>query len=358
MLAFLGALHFWWPKITGRMYSEPWGRMSAFLMFIGFNVTFFPQFILGYLGMPRRYHVYPPEFQVLNVHLLGGRHDPGGGLHLPDGLSRLFALVRRARRRQSVGRHAGWNGPPPRRRRRTISPPRRSSISSPTTTRTGRPKLAEYISTVGVEVLEQFHSAEQQRHVTTLGIWVFLATELLLFSGMFLVALVLRVLHPASVTAAALHLKYWIGATNTAVLIVSSFTMSLAIEASKAGLKRSMIRFLIDDREPRHPVPGAEGIRILPRLGGAHDAVPALAPLRTCRRPGLAPVHRPLLHDHRPARPAPDRGRALVLGMAALARRRGFLARHQNRIEILGLYWHFIDIVWIIVFPTLYLLNR
>ncbi len=67
VLAFLGALHFWWPKITGRMYSEPWGRLSAFLMFIGFNVTFFPQFILGYLGMPRRYHVYPPEFQVLNV---------------------------------------------------------------------------------------------------------------------------------------------------------------------------------------------------------------------------------------------------------------------------------------------------
>ena len=67
MLAFLGGLHFWWPKFTGRMYNEAWGRVSALLMFIGFNVTFFPQFILGYLGMPRRYHVYPPEFQLLNV---------------------------------------------------------------------------------------------------------------------------------------------------------------------------------------------------------------------------------------------------------------------------------------------------
>ena len=66
MLAFLGGLHFWWPKFTGRMYPEAWGRIGAFLMFIGFNVTFFPQFILGYLGMPRRYHVYPPEFQLLN----------------------------------------------------------------------------------------------------------------------------------------------------------------------------------------------------------------------------------------------------------------------------------------------------
>ena len=62
-----GALHFWWPKITGRMYNEAWGRAAAILIFLGFNLTFFPQFILGYLGMPRRYHVYPPEFQFLNI---------------------------------------------------------------------------------------------------------------------------------------------------------------------------------------------------------------------------------------------------------------------------------------------------
>jgi cytochrome c oxidase subunit 1 len=67
VLAFLGGLHYWWPKFTGRMYNEAWGRISAILMFVGFNVTFFPQFILGYLGMPRRYHVYPPEFQLLNI---------------------------------------------------------------------------------------------------------------------------------------------------------------------------------------------------------------------------------------------------------------------------------------------------
>ena len=55
-LAFLGGLHYWWPKFTGRMYPEGWGRVSAFFIFIGFNTTFFPQFLLGYLGMPRRYH--------------------------------------------------------------------------------------------------------------------------------------------------------------------------------------------------------------------------------------------------------------------------------------------------------------
>jgi cytochrome c oxidase subunit 1 len=65
--AYFGALHYWWPKITGRLYPMIWGRVAALLIYFGFNLTFFPQFILGYLGMPRRYHVYAPEFQVLNV---------------------------------------------------------------------------------------------------------------------------------------------------------------------------------------------------------------------------------------------------------------------------------------------------
>jgi cytochrome c oxidase subunit I len=65
--AFFGGMHYWWPKMTGRMYPEMWGRIAAFVIFLGFNLTFFPQFILGWLGMPRRYATYPPEFQVLNV---------------------------------------------------------------------------------------------------------------------------------------------------------------------------------------------------------------------------------------------------------------------------------------------------
>jgi cytochrome c oxidase subunit 1 len=67
VMAYLGGIHYWWPKMTGRMYPEMWGRISAILVFVGFNLTFFPQFILGYQGMPRRYHVYPEEWQVLNV---------------------------------------------------------------------------------------------------------------------------------------------------------------------------------------------------------------------------------------------------------------------------------------------------
>ena len=67
VMAFMSGLHFWWPKITGRMYSEGWGKTGAVLIFAGFNFTFFPQFVLGYLGMPRRYHVYPDEWQILHV---------------------------------------------------------------------------------------------------------------------------------------------------------------------------------------------------------------------------------------------------------------------------------------------------
>jgi cytochrome c oxidase subunit 1 len=70
--AYFGGLHYWWPKITGRLYSEGWARAAAILIFFGFNLTFFPQFVLGAEGMPRRYHVYPPEFQVWNVLSSGG----------------------------------------------------------------------------------------------------------------------------------------------------------------------------------------------------------------------------------------------------------------------------------------------
>jgi cytochrome c oxidase subunit 1 len=67
VMGFMGALHFWWPKMTGRLFPEGWAKFSALMIFVGFNLTFFPQFLLGYLGMPRRYHAYPDEFQVLNV---------------------------------------------------------------------------------------------------------------------------------------------------------------------------------------------------------------------------------------------------------------------------------------------------
>ena len=83
LMAYLGGLHFWWPKITGRLYPEGWARLAALIVFVGFNLTFFPQFILGYVGMPRRYYQYPPEFQVLNILSTAGATILGLGYLLP-----------------------------------------------------------------------------------------------------------------------------------------------------------------------------------------------------------------------------------------------------------------------------------
>jgi cytochrome c oxidase subunit I len=83
VMAYLGGIHFWWPKMTGRRYPEAVARVAALIIFLGFNLTFFPQFILGYLGMPRRYHVYPPEFQVLNVMSSAGASVLAVGYLLP-----------------------------------------------------------------------------------------------------------------------------------------------------------------------------------------------------------------------------------------------------------------------------------
>jgi len=92
VMAFLGGIQFWWPKITGRIYSDGWARFAAILVFFGFNLTFFPQFILVYLGLPRRYHEYPPEFQVLNVLSSAGASILAIGYLLP--LAYLFWSLR------------------------------------------------------------------------------------------------------------------------------------------------------------------------------------------------------------------------------------------------------------------------
>jgi cytochrome c oxidase subunit 1 len=102
--AYLGGLHYWWPKMTGRLYPEFPAKIAAGIIFIGFNLTFFPQFLLGYLGMPRRYHEYPEEFQVLNVMSTAGASILGAGYLIP-----VFYLIWSL----YYGKHAGpnpWGG--------------------------------------------------------------------------------------------------------------------------------------------------------------------------------------------------------------------------------------------------------
>jgi len=103
LMAYLGGLHFWWPKMFGRMYPETLAKFAAVIIFIGFNLTFFPQFLLGYMGMPRRYHVYPPEFQVLNVMSTAGATILGIGYMIP-----MTYLVWSLKYGKKVGKNP-WN---------------------------------------------------------------------------------------------------------------------------------------------------------------------------------------------------------------------------------------------------------
>ena len=88
VMGYMAGLHYWWPKMTGRMYSDWWSRITAIIIFVGFFLTFLPQFVAGYNGMPRRYHMYAPEFQVWNVMSTAGASILGVGYVLP-----LFYLI-------------------------------------------------------------------------------------------------------------------------------------------------------------------------------------------------------------------------------------------------------------------------
>jgi cytochrome c oxidase subunit 1 len=116
VMAYLGGIHYWFPKITGRLYPEMLARISAIILFVGFNVTFFPQFILGYMGMPRRYHVYPEEFQMLHVISTLGTPLLGLGYFLPLiylGWAAFFGKVAGPNPWRATGLEWQTTSPPP-----------------------------------------------------------------------------------------------------------------------------------------------------------------------------------------------------------------------------------------------------
>ena len=106
ILGYMAALHYWWPKITGRLYNEPWAKFAALMIFVGFNLTFFPQFLAGYVGMPRRYHMYPPEFQILNVFSTAGASILAAGYVLPL----VYLLASLVRGERATGNPWGSKG--------------------------------------------------------------------------------------------------------------------------------------------------------------------------------------------------------------------------------------------------------
>ncbi|MGT2480037.1 cytochrome c oxidase subunit 3 [Methylobacterium oryzae CBMB20] len=173
-----------------------------------------------------------------------------------------------------------------------------------------------------------------------------------------MVALITRIQHPEATVAAAKHLKFWIGATNTVVLICSSLTMSMAIEFSRMGWQRAMVRAML--------ATAALGGLFLVLKGYEYyaDWDEHMMPFLSSRPFALAetPAARLFVNLYYVATLLHAvhlfTGIALLLGMTWMAARAGFLSRHQNWIEVYGLYWHFIDLVWILAFPILYVVNR
>ena len=239
------------------------GRASrARDLFIGFNLTFFPQFLLGYLGMPRRYHAYAPEFQVLNVMSTAGASILAVGYLMP-----LFYLIwslqiREARRQQPVESDRPGMGDRLAAAARTILTRRRSSWKNaycyhknatsvpenrgraderrPITVaarNVGRSSIASPhdIRCAAGDLASHFDDLDQQRETATLGMWAFLATEVLFFGALFLALSGLSYLYPVAFRAGSHHLKWYLGTINTAILLTSSLTVALAVHYARVS---------------------------------------------------------------------------------------------------------------------------
>ena len=184
VMGYLGGMHYWWPKISGRLYPEAWARLAAAIIFVGFNLTFFPQFMLGYLGMPRRYAFYPAEFQFLNVMSSAGASILGVGYLIPliyFVWSMRYGPVAGPNPWGATGLEWQTPSPPPTGKFRADADGHRRALRLREAG--GRPCLKR--SRPHPALAHQFEDLEQQHETDTLGIWVFLVTEIMFFGGLF-----------------------------------------------------------------------------------------------------------------------------------------------------------------------------
>jgi cytochrome c oxidase subunit 3 len=207
------------------------------------------------------------------------------------------------------------------------------------------------------DLKHHFADLRQQREAATLGMWVFLVTEVLFFGGMFAAYLIYRVWYPTSFGEASRELDLWLGAANTAVLITSSLTMALAVHAAEAGKRRALVGFLV--------LTMALGATFLVVKGFEyhHKWVDHLIPGPSFQIHGVDPQHAQIFFSLYFALTGLHAAH-MVIGLGLLTvilimSLRGRFTREWNTpVEISGLYWHFVDIVWIFLFPLLYLIDR
>jgi cytochrome c oxidase subunit 3 len=221
-------------------------------------------------------------------------------------------------------------------------------------------QAAELVGATGPSgpiVAEQFDDIEQQRDAAKLGMWIFLATEVLFFGGLFLGYTVYRFTYGHIFVDASRKLDVVLGGTNTAVLLISSLLMALAVRAAKLDERRILVRLLLGtallgfvfmsikaveyhQHFAEHFVPGTHF-----EWTGADPRNAELFFWLYFAMTGLHAIHVTV-------------GIGVLLVLALLAWRGRFAAGNYNPVEIVGLYWHFVDIVWVFLFPLLYLVGH
>lgn len=204
---------------------------------------------------------------------------------------------------------------------------------------------------------EQYDDQEQQREAYNLGMWVFIATEIMLFGALFLAFTVYRLTYPATFAAAGRHLDVPLGSLNTAVLLTSSLTMALAVHAASAGKRRGRLvaallataalgAIFLAIKGIEYSQEFAEGL--FPGRGfvwtEAGEPRARLFFYFYFLLTGLHALHLTI-------------GIVIVLGTAFFAWRGRFPPENDTPLDMVGLYWHLIDIVWVFIFPALYLLH-
>jgi len=211
-------------------------------------------------------------------------------------------------------------------------------------------------SATATALAHQFDDLEQQREAGYLGMWTFLVTEILFFGGIFTGYTAYRALYPEAFAIGSHHLDYWLGTINTAVLILSSLTMALAVHASQLGRRRSLIGFLAATMtlgtaflvvkwfEYAHKfeigwIPGPDFA-----YRGPHAPQVELFVSFYFALTGMHALHMVV-------------GLGILAVLLVQARRGRFSSEYHSPVVVSGLYWHFVDIVWIFLYPLLYLIG-
>jgi len=221
--------------------------------------------------------------------------------------------------------------------------------------------LADHAPTETLALRVQFDTEAQQKDAATLGMWLFLVTEIMFFGGMFAVYTIYRSWYPDVFAIASSSLNEIIGALNTGVLLLSSFTMVMAVRAGQLGQQKAIVFFLIltllfggiflgvkayewNQKFEEHHIPGQAAFHLDGVLPGDQGHAQLFFSIYFAMT-GLHALHMVI-------------GVGILLILIVQARKGRFSASYYTPVDVAGLYWHFVDIIWIFLFPLLYLIDR